>query len=176
MHTNFCFQVCFIVVGVLCLTCDGSIKAGKGKIESFNGNRFTEAKSINNEGLKTIFTATRNRIRPAPPAHDTPASSCSCRKCANWCKCWWWTDMVGKKREAKNRINDIQRKKCQFFFRLIIASRRDDHLLLQAPLIWLMQINFNFFFHQHHKSSMPLSALIAKVFLSIHPIAFSQLL
>lgn len=85
MHTNFCFQLCFVVVGLLCLTCDGSIHTGKGKIESFNGNRFTEAKSISQDGIvKTIFTSNRNRMRPAPPTHDTPASSCSCRK---WSQC-----------------------------------------------------------------------------------------
>jgi hypothetical protein len=78
MQTNCIIQVCFIVFAILCLSCDGSINAsGKGKIQTYNGNRFTDAKSINQSGLKFF---NRNRARPQPPAHDTPASSCSCSK------------------------------------------------------------------------------------------------
>lgn len=79
MQTSFCAQVCFVVV-LLCLSlCGGTINSsGHGKFQTFNGNRFSDAKSISQNGLKSIFN--RNRARPAPPAHDTPASSCSCRK------------------------------------------------------------------------------------------------
>lgn len=72
-------QTSFYIIIILCLSfCDGSINAsGKGKIQTYNGNRFTDAKNINQSGVKFF---NRNRARPAPPAHDTPASSCSCSK------------------------------------------------------------------------------------------------
>lgn len=53
----------------------GYQKSGYGRFESLNSNRFTEAKS--GEENDTKFFLNRNRER-TPPAHDTPASSCSC--------------------------------------------------------------------------------------------------
>lgn len=189
MHTNFCFQVCLIVVGLLCLTCDGSIKAGKGKIESFNGNRFTEAKSISSssssqDGLKTIFTATRNRVRPAPPAHDTPASSCSCRK---WCQCQCHClvaddmieqmppprdlDIIGQIHWARERGKNCQYKNS--------THRRSWQLASSSSSLpyGLCKLTLNFFFHQYELTTLyflvepSLTALIAKVFQSIESLS-----
>lgn len=50
-------------------------QSGKGKFVSLNGNRYTEAKSLDEDDNKTL-NVNRNR----PPAHDTPASRCSCSK------------------------------------------------------------------------------------------------
>ncbi|CRL05275.1 CLUMA_CG018249, isoform A [Clunio marinus] len=64
---------CFSLLITSCWSYQG--KVGKGKIQIYNGNRYTEAKSLKDNGTKTIFGLNRNR----PPAHDTPASPCSCR-------------------------------------------------------------------------------------------------
>lgn len=55
---------------------NGYQKSGYGRFESLNSNRYTEAKSIE-EAENTKLFLNRNRER-SPPAHDTPASSCSC--------------------------------------------------------------------------------------------------
>lgn len=71
------FNVCglLLVVSLIASFCNGH-QMGKGKFESFNGYRYTEAKSMNDNETKSFFNLNRNR----PPAHDTPASPCSCSK------------------------------------------------------------------------------------------------
>jgi hypothetical protein len=53
----------------------GYQKSGFGRFESVNSNRYTEAKSIEENDTKLFLNRNRERT---PPAHDTPASSCSC--------------------------------------------------------------------------------------------------
>lgn len=70
-------DVCLLVVISLSFCC--AYQNGRGKFVSYNGNRYTEARGLD-EGLNTtkaFFNQNRNR----PPAHDTPASPCSCSKC-----------------------------------------------------------------------------------------------
>lgn len=73
MHLKSCLNVSLLVL--FATMCD-SYQIGKGKFESFNGNRYTDAKSMSDNDTKTFFSLNRNR----PPAHDTPASPCSCSK------------------------------------------------------------------------------------------------
>lgn len=79
MHFKVFLNLCtlLIIASLFGKFCDG-YQMGKGKFESYNGNRYTEAKSINDNGndTKAFFNMNRNR----PPAHDTPASACSCRE------------------------------------------------------------------------------------------------
>lgn len=72
MNLNVCI---LLVSATLVLTCD-AYQIGKGKFESYNGNRYTEAKSMDDNNTKAFLNLNRNR----PPAHDTPASPCSCSK------------------------------------------------------------------------------------------------
>lgn len=53
----------------------GYQKSGFGRFESLNSNRYTEVKSAEENDTKLFFNRNRERM---PPAHDTPASSCSC--------------------------------------------------------------------------------------------------
>lgn len=75
---SFKFRLSVSVLMMLVLSLAASIsdayQIGKGKFESFNGNRYTEAKSMTDNDTKAFFNVNRNR----PPAHDTPASPCSC--------------------------------------------------------------------------------------------------
>lgn len=66
-------SVLMLVVGLTASSSD-AYQIGKGKFESFNGNRYTEAKSMNDNDTRAFFNVNRNQ----PPAHDTPASPCSC--------------------------------------------------------------------------------------------------
>lgn len=59
----------------LMILCD-AYQIGKGKFESYNGNRYTEAKSMDENSTKAFLNLNLSRNRP--PAHDTPASPCSC--------------------------------------------------------------------------------------------------
>jgi hypothetical protein len=77
MHLKSRFNVCVLVMTAsLAVTFTDGYQTGKGKFESYNGNRYTEAKSMSDNETKTFFNLNRNR----PPAHDTPASPCSCSK------------------------------------------------------------------------------------------------
>lgn len=80
MHSKVFLNLCALlaIASIFGKLCDG-YQVGKGKFESFNGNRYTEAKSISDNDTKAFFNMNRNR----PPAHDTPASPCSCRKLNN---------------------------------------------------------------------------------------------
>lgn len=72
-------NVCALLIAVsltLPLCIGYQAQFGRGKFESYNGNRYTEAKSLGDNGTKIFFGINRNR----PPAHDTPASACSCSK------------------------------------------------------------------------------------------------
>lgn len=77
MHLTTALNVCVLIALVIVSRsfCFG-YQTGKGKFESFNGNRYTEAKSSEDTSTRLFF----NRNRNTPPAHDTPASSCSCSK------------------------------------------------------------------------------------------------
>lgn len=66
-----------VLLTILVLRCD-AYQTGKGKFESYNGNRYTEAKSMDENNTKAFLNLNLNRNRP--PAHDTPASPCSCSK------------------------------------------------------------------------------------------------
>lgn len=56
------FLICFVSAS------NASYQTGKGKFESLNGNRYTDAKSLDENDTK--FFLNRNRER-TPPAHDT---------------------------------------------------------------------------------------------------------
>ena len=45
-----------------------SYQIGKGKFESINGNRYTDAKSLDENDTKFFLNRNRERM---PPAHDT---------------------------------------------------------------------------------------------------------
>ena len=45
-----------------------SYQIGKGKFESLNGNRYTDAKSMDENDTKFFLNRNRERM---PPAHDT---------------------------------------------------------------------------------------------------------
>jgi hypothetical protein len=74
MHLKSQLDVCVLVLLTISF-CNG-YQVGKGKFESYNGNRYTEAKSLEENSTKTLFGLNRK----SPPAHDTPASPCSCSK------------------------------------------------------------------------------------------------
>lgn len=58
-----------IIFGTLCLIMSTTAyQTGKGKFQSYNGNRYTEAKSLNDNGVKLFLNQNRER---APPSHDT---------------------------------------------------------------------------------------------------------
>lgn len=72
MIVNNCLCCIFVLVFIVAF-CDG-YQVGKGKYESYNGNRNTELKSMNINDTKFFFNRNRNK----PPSHDTPAAPCSC--------------------------------------------------------------------------------------------------
>lgn len=76
-NSRFILCILILLVSLSASLCAG-YQIGKGKFESFNGNRYTEAKSMSDSenATKTFFSLNRNR----PPSHDTPASPCSCSK------------------------------------------------------------------------------------------------
>lgn len=77
MHCKYFLNVGGLLLFVsLIASFSNGYQMGKGKFESFNGYRYTEAKSLNDNDTKSFFNMNRNR----PPAHDTPASPCSCSK------------------------------------------------------------------------------------------------
>lgn len=80
-NSRFNLFVLILAVSLSASLCAG-YQIGKGKFESFNGNRYTEAKSMSDSEntTKTFFSLNRNR----PPSHDTPASPCSCSKFFFW--------------------------------------------------------------------------------------------
>lgn len=81
MNLNSRFSLILVFSSLFSLSC-GAYQSGKGKFVSYNGNRYTEAKSMDDNETKTILGFGLNRNRP--PAHDTPASPCSCSK--SWAK------------------------------------------------------------------------------------------
>ncbi|CAG9806448.1 unnamed protein product [Chironomus riparius] len=64
------FLICLISAST------ASYQTGKGRFESINGNRYTDAKSMDENDTKFFLNRNRERM---PPSHDTPASSCSCK-------------------------------------------------------------------------------------------------
>lgn len=77
MNLNLRFGLAVVFLSLISLSC-GAYQSGKGKFVSFNGNRYTEAKSMDENNTKAFLGFGLNRNRP--PAHDTPASPCSCSK------------------------------------------------------------------------------------------------
>lgn len=76
MNLNCRLNIFVVVVStILTLSCE-AYQSGKGKFVSYNGNRYTEGKSMDDNNTKLFLSLNRNR----PPAHDTPASPCSCSK------------------------------------------------------------------------------------------------
>ncbi|KAG5671026.1 hypothetical protein PVAND_001244 [Polypedilum vanderplanki] len=78
MNVKYQIILCIILI-TFCITSLSAErnKIGKGKFEAYNGYRYTEAKSLDDaNGMKLFLN--RNRERK-PPAHDTPASACSCK-------------------------------------------------------------------------------------------------
>ena len=76
MNINYRLNIFVVVVSaILTLSCE-AYQSGKGKFVSYNGNRYTEGKSMDDNNTKLFLSLNRNR----PPAHDTPASPCSCSK------------------------------------------------------------------------------------------------
>jgi hypothetical protein len=68
-----------LMSATLMVSCS-AYQIGKGKFESYNGNRYTEAKSMDENNTKAFLNLNLNLNRNRPPAHDTPASPCSCSK------------------------------------------------------------------------------------------------
>ena len=56
------FLICFISAST------ASYQTGKGRFESINGNRYTDAKSMDENDTKFFLNRNRERM---PPAHDT---------------------------------------------------------------------------------------------------------
>lgn len=67
MQLKFLF-ILKLVLGLIIANVEASYESGKGRFESYNENRYTEAKSIDDNDSKFFLNRNRERM---PPAHDT---------------------------------------------------------------------------------------------------------